>query len=58
MCDLIYVNLLREKVRHLEAEERRAQIFGLTPSARFVPWVLPAQSPSSADVRPSSNRGN
>ncbi len=41
MCDLAYVNLLREKVRQVEAEERRLQTFGLGPSDRFVPWVLP-----------------
>jgi hypothetical protein len=41
MCDLAYVNLLREKVRQLEAEERRLATFGTTPSTRFVPFVLP-----------------
>jgi hypothetical protein len=42
MCDLAYVNFLREKVRQLEAEERRLQAFGPTPSTRFVPFVLTA----------------
>jgi hypothetical protein len=41
MCDLAYVNLLREKVRQLEAEQKRLATFGSTPSARFVPFVLP-----------------
>jgi hypothetical protein len=42
MCDLAYVNFLREKARQLEAEERRLQAFGPTPSTRFVPFVLTA----------------
>ena len=45
MCDLAYVNLLREKVRQREAEERRLNAFGPTPSTRFVPWIMPDQSP-------------
>jgi hypothetical protein len=44
MCDLAYVNLLREKVRQQEAEEKRARDFSLTSSLRFVPWTFPAQS--------------
>jgi hypothetical protein len=44
MCDLAYVNLLREKVRQLEAEEKRLQDFGRRSSPRFVPYILPAQS--------------
>ena len=44
MCDFVYINFLREKVRQLEAEEKRLRAFGPTPSARFVPWVMPAQS--------------
>jgi hypothetical protein len=52
MCDQAYVNLLREKVRQLEAEEKRVAAFGTTPHVRFVPWVMPAQS-QSQDV---SNR--
>jgi hypothetical protein len=46
MCDQAYVNLLREKVRQLEAEERRVAAFGTTPHERFVPWIMPAQSKS------------
>jgi len=44
MCDQAYVNLLREKVRKKEAEERRIAAFGPAPSMRFVPWIMPAQS--------------
>jgi hypothetical protein len=44
MCDLAYVNLLREKVRQQEAEEKRARNFSHTSSLRFVPWIFPAQS--------------
>jgi hypothetical protein len=47
MCDLAYVNFLREKVRQLEAEERRLQAFGPTPSTRFVPFTL-----TTVDVGP------
>jgi hypothetical protein len=50
MCDLAYVNLLREVVRQLEIEQKRLETFGLTPRVRFVPFVA-AQSASS---RPSS----
>jgi hypothetical protein len=46
MCDLVYVNLLREKVRQLQAEEKRAAVLGTTPYERFVPWTMPAQSQS------------
>jgi hypothetical protein len=42
MCDLAYVNLLREKVRQLEAEQKRIATFGTTSSGRFVPWVMPS----------------
>lgn len=44
MCDQAYVNLLREKVRQKEAEERRIAAFGPAPSVRFVPWIMPAHS--------------
>jgi hypothetical protein len=44
MCDLAFINLLREKVRQLEAEDRRAAAFGPMPRQRFVPWVMPARS--------------
>jgi hypothetical protein len=47
MCDFAYINFLREKVRQLEVEEKRLRAFGPTPSARFVPWVMPAQSHKS-----------
>jgi hypothetical protein len=46
MCDQAYVNLLREKVRQLEAEENRVAAFGTTADVRFVPWIKPAQSQS------------
>jgi hypothetical protein len=52
MCDHAYVNLIREKVRQLEAEEKRIATFGTTSRVRFVPWIKPAQS-QSQDV---SNR--
>jgi len=50
MCDLAYVNLLREKVRHMEAEERRSATFRTTSSARFVPWVMPTRSPPTVQT--------
>jgi hypothetical protein len=61
MCDLAYVNLLREKVRQLEVEEKRLQAFGPAPSVRFVPWILNAQSPvqgasDTAEPSPESTR--
>ena len=43
MCDLAFVNFLREKVRNQEAEERRTAIFGITPPRHFVPWIVPKQ---------------
>jgi hypothetical protein len=46
VCDQAYVNLLREKVRQLEAEEKRVAAFGAAPHVRFVPWIMPAQSQS------------
>ena len=48
MCDLAYVNLLREKVRWLDVEEKRRAAFDRSSSERFVPWVLPVQSPLQA----------
>ena len=54
MCDFAYINFLREKVRQLEAEEKRLRAFGPTPSARFVPWIMPAQPPSKPEaLRPA-----
>ena len=44
MCDLVYLNLLREKVRQLEAKDQRAVASGPTPHERFVPWTLPTRS--------------
>jgi hypothetical protein len=55
MCDQAYVNLLRERVRQQEAEEKRVAAFGTTHSARFVPWIMPAQS-QSQDVFGSRGR--
>jgi len=52
MCDLAFINLLREKVRQLEAEDKRIAAFGAVPHRRFVPWIMPAQSqPRSAPAR-------
>jgi hypothetical protein len=49
MCDLAYVNFLREKVRQLEAEEKRA-----SRDVRFIPYVTPVQpqSQDAADRKP------
>jgi hypothetical protein len=48
MCDLAYVNLLREKARQLEIEQKRLETFGPTPRVRFVPFMA-AQSPSPGE---------
>ena len=45
MCDLVFINLLREKVRQQEAEDQRIAAFGGVTHQRFVPWSTPAQSP-------------
>jgi hypothetical protein len=50
MCDLAYVNLLREKVRVSKAEEKRDEAFGKPPNKRFVPWVMPVSPPSQTEV--------
>ncbi len=52
MCDLGFVHLLREKVRHQEAEERRSAEFGKSPRERFVPWTMP--SPASQQAAPEA----
>jgi hypothetical protein len=44
MCDLAFINLLREKVRQQEAEDKHAAAFRAEPHQRFVPWSMPAQS--------------
>jgi len=44
MCDLVYLNLLREKVRQLQAQDQRAAALGTTPHERFVPWIMPTPS--------------
>jgi hypothetical protein len=48
MCDLAFVNLLREKVRHQEAEDRRSTAFSKSSRERFVPWTMPAQVSAQA----------
>jgi hypothetical protein len=59
MCDLAYVNLLREKVRQLKAEEMRLRDFGhRSSSGRFVPWILPVQSAMQAPSERSPDWGN
>lgn len=58
MCDFAYINLLREKVRQREEEERRLQAFGPAPSVRFVAWTMPGQSPFKTDLAPSAERGD
>jgi hypothetical protein len=49
MCDLAYVNLLREKVRQSQAMERRTAASGTSSSKRFVAWVLPPQLPTTTE---------
>jgi hypothetical protein len=44
MCDPACVNLLREKVRQLQAEEKRLAAFSDSSSERFVPWIMPVRS--------------
>jgi hypothetical protein len=56
MSDFAYINLLREKVRQLQFEEKRLQAFGPTPSVRFVPWIMPGQSSLKPVALPSSDR--
>jgi hypothetical protein len=56
MCDLAYVNLLREKVRQLQAEEKRIASFGNSPDVRFVPYTLPAQSQPQDRAAPTAAR--
>jgi hypothetical protein len=52
MCDLAFINILREKVRQQDAEDKRAGGFGAVPHERFVPWTMPAQSqPRSVTAR-------
>jgi hypothetical protein len=58
MCDFAFINLLREKVRQREEEERRLQAFGPAPSVRFVPWVMTGPSPFKTDLLPSPSRGD
>jgi hypothetical protein len=52
--DLAYVNLLREKVRQQDAEEKRLRDFPQSSSPRFVPYILPAQSVMPLISEPSS----
>ncbi len=44
MCDLAFINLLREKVRQQQAEDKRIAAFGAVTHQGFVPWTMPAQS--------------
>jgi hypothetical protein len=44
MCDLAFINLLREKVRQQDVEDKRAAALGAMPNERFVPWSMPTQS--------------
>jgi len=57
MCDLAYVNLLREKVRQAEIEAQRIANFGTSSSPHFVPWIFPSASlataPDSAVAQPA-----
>jgi hypothetical protein len=57
MCDLAYVNLLREKVRQLGFEEKRLRDFTQSSSPRFVPYNLSAQ-PAMPAVSEPSPHGN
>jgi hypothetical protein len=59
MCDLAYVNLLREKVRQKEAEENHLAAGGSSSQSRFVPWTFGLQPPSpvaSGRDRPGTSR--
>ena len=56
MCDLAYVNFLREKVRQQEAEEKRLATFGSTPSRRFVPFVLTSASGRAAEYNQTNRQ--
>jgi hypothetical protein len=58
MCDLAYVNLLREKARQLQAEERRAAAFGSSSPKRFVPWVMPAAALGDAAAASADTLGS
>ena len=52
MCDLAFINILREKVRQQETEEKRTAAFGAELHQRFVPLSMPAQSqPRSVPAR-------
>ncbi len=44
MCDLAFINLLRERVRQQQAEDKRIAAFGAVTHPHFVPWIMPAQS--------------
>jgi len=44
MCDLAFINLLREKVRQQDAEDKTAAAVGAVPHQRFVSLSMPAQS--------------
>ena len=48
MCDLAYVNLLREKVRQADIEAQRIANVGTSSSPRFVPWSLSSASLATA----------
>jgi hypothetical protein len=51
MCDLAFINLLREHVRQQEVENKRTAAFGAMPRQRFVPCTMPAQlQPQSVPV--------
>jgi hypothetical protein len=54
MGDLAFLNLLREKVRQMGAEEKRAVAFGPSRSASFVPWIMPAQGVGGGALRSGS----
>jgi hypothetical protein len=53
MCDLAYLNLLRERVRQVQAEDRRTAALGPVPRARFVP-IKP--TPSREEARTIDGR--
>ena len=56
MCDLAYVNLLREKVRQLESEEKHVAAHGATRHQRFVPWITPASQLRDESERTQADR--
>jgi len=56
LCDLAYVNLLREKVRQAEIEAQRTVNFRTSSSPRFVPWISSSAAPATAPDAAAAQR--